>query len=381
MSLHQSEIEAFREEIRAFLEEELDPVIADQGPFPQMDTPEKRRFVAKLAARGWLGLTWPEEVGGGGQDELLQLVLQEELEYVNMPSMAIEVGMIGQTVLRHGSTELRQELLPRILRGEVNIALGYSEPQAGSDLAALELRAVRDGDDFVLNGQKMWTSAAHFADLIWLACRTNTEVPRHQGISLLLADLDVPGIEVQEIKTMGDHRTNVVFFSDVRVPRSRLVGEVDRGWTYIMEALDYERLRGIPFGGLQRDLDELVLWADQEGHWDDVATRRFIAGQAVRVAGARTHLDRAMALVSRHEVPTVDATMLKIALTEARQDLADEVIDLLGPPGLLHSGEPGAALLGRFEHTWRAEIITTIAGGANEIQRNILARRHLGLPG
>jgi hypothetical protein len=377
----EEEVEAFRDEVRSFLERELDPVIEGQGPFPQMDTPEKRAFVAKLVERGWLGLTWPIEVGGGGKDELFQLVLQEELEYLNMPSMAIEVGMVGQTMLRHASAAMCAELLPPILRGEVSIALGYSEPQAGSDLAALELRAVPDGDDFVLNGQKMWTSGAHFADLIWLACRTNTQVPRHQGISLFLADLDGPGIEVQEIKTMGDHRTNMVFFTDVRVPRSRLVGELDRGWAYIVDALDYERLRGIPFGGLQRDLDELVHWATVEGRWDDERTRTFIARQAVRVAGARTHLDRAMALVSRHEVPTVEATMLKVALTEARQDLADGLIDLVGPPALLKAGEPGAALAGRFEHTWRAEIITSIAGGANEIQRNILARRHLGLPG
>jgi len=375
------DVEAFREEVRAFIAAEADPVIPSQGPLPQMDTPEKRVFVRKLAERGWLGLAWPEEYGGGGKSEIYQLVLQEELEYAGLPSMSIEVGMIGQTIMRHGSEATKRAFLPRIIAGELNIALGYSEPEAGSDLAALELRATREGDEFVLNGLKMWTSAAHFAELVWLACRTNTEVPRHRGISLFLVDLDSPGIEVTPIETMSNHATNSVFFTDVRVPADRLVGELDAGWGYIMEALDYERLGGFPFGGLQRDLDELVAWARDGGHESDPRVRRLLARLAIRVEGARTHLLRSYDRVGRHEVPTFEATMLKVAMTELRLDMADEVVDLLAPRGLLRADDPGAVVQGRFEHNWRAEIITTIAGGANEIQRNILARRHLGLPG
>ncbi|MGH9035564.1 MAG: acyl-CoA dehydrogenase family protein [Acidimicrobiia bacterium] len=374
------DVEAFREEVRRLLEVEADPIIPSQSVFPQMDTPEKRAFVAKLAARGWLGLTWPPEYGGGGRNEIYRLVLQEELEYAGMPSMSIEVGMVGQTLIRHASEEMKREFLPRIAAGELNIALGYSEAQAGSDLAALELRAERDGEGFVLNGQKMWTSAAHFADLVWLACRTDPAAPRHHGISLFLVDLDSPGIEVQRIDTMGGHRTNLVFFTDVAVPASRLVGEVDRGWTYIVDALDYERLAGFPFGGLQRDLDELVAWARDTGAVDDPDIRRLLAQLSVRVDGARTHLLRGYDRVSRHEVPTYEATMLKVALTELRQDMADAVLDALGPPGLLRENDPAAPLAGRFEHNWRLEIITTIAAGTNEIQRTILARGHLGLP-
>ncbi|MEW6472841.1 MAG: acyl-CoA dehydrogenase family protein [Actinomycetota bacterium] len=375
-----ADVVRFREEVRRFLEVHADPVIALQGPLPQRDTPEKRAFVAKLAERGWLGLSWPVEYGGRGWDEIYQLVLQEELEYVGHPSMAIEVGMIGQTILRHGSEALKRRILPRIAAGDLDIALGYTEPDAGSDLAALQLRAERDGDEFVLNGQKMWTSAAHFAELIWLACRTNRDAPRHEGISLLLVDLDSPGIEIRPIPTMADHQANAVFFSDVRVPADRLVGEVDRGWSYMLDALDYERLGGLPFGGLQRDLDEIVVWAREGGLFDDPTARRRVARLSVAVDGARTHLLRAYDRVSRHEVPTVEASMLKVAMTELRQNIADQMVDVLGPPGLLRGADPEAPIGGRFEHNWRAEIITTIAAGANEVQRDILARRHLRLP-
>jgi alkylation response protein AidB-like acyl-CoA dehydrogenase len=293
--------------------------------------------------------------------------------------MAIEVGMVGPTILRHGSEDMKRRFLPRIAAGEVDIALGYSEPDAGSDLAALRLRAERDGDEFVLNGQKMWTSAAHFAELIWLACRTNPDAPRHEGISLLLVDLDSPGIEIRPIPTMADHQANAMFFTDVRVPADRLVGEVDRGWSYILDALDYERLTGLPFGGLQRDFDEIVAWAREHGWFEDVTARRRLARMAVAVDGARTHLLAAYDRVARHEVPTIEATMLKVAMTELRQSIADEMLDCLGPAGLLRGADPDAPFEGRFEHNWRSEIITTIAAGPNEVQRDILAR-HLGLP-
>ncbi|MGH2725851.1 MAG: acyl-CoA dehydrogenase family protein, partial [Actinomycetota bacterium] len=260
------EIESFREEVRAFVEQEYDPLIPTQGPFPQADTAEKAAFIRKLAAKNWLGLDWPVAFGGRGLDEIYQIVLQEELEYVLHPSLSVEVGMIGQTIVRHGSDELKREILPRIIAGELSIALGYSEPEAGSDLANLQLRAVRQGDHFVLNGQKMFTSAAHFSDMIWLAVRTNPEAAKHKGISLLLVDTNGPGIEVRRIDTMADHQTNMVYFTDAPVPAGRLVGEIDRGWNYIVEALDYERLKGLPFGGLQRDLDELVAWAREDGN-------------------------------------------------------------------------------------------------------------------
>ncbi|MGH8195321.1 MAG: acyl-CoA dehydrogenase family protein [Woeseiaceae bacterium] len=374
------DLDAFREEVRGFIEKHFDPVIPTQGPFPQADTPEKAAFIKKLAAQGWLGLDWPIEYGGKGLDETYQIVLQEELDYVGHPSLSIEVGMMGATLMRNGSPELKRDILPRIVSGDLSIALGYSEPEAGSDLANLQLRAVRDGDNFILNGEKMYTSGAHFAQMIWLAARTDPDVSKHQGISLFLVDTKAPGIEVSRIDTMADHQTNMVHFNDAVVPASRLVGEVDQGWRHIMEALDYERLKGFPFGGLQRDLDELIAWGREESRWDDPRVRRLIARCAVNVEGARTHSTRSFDRVLRHEVPTIEATMLKVALTETRQNNTEAIVDLLGVEGLLREDVADAPMSGRFELRWRSGIIDTIAGGANEIQRNILAERHLGLP-
>lgn len=371
-----NDIETFRESVREFIGAEFEPEAAG-GQFPAGENEAKRRFLAKLAERGWLGLDWPIEYGGQGLSEIYRVVLQEELDYLGLPSLSVEMG-VGHVIARHGSEALKREYLPRIVAGRLNVALALSEPEAGSDLAGLRLRATRDGDEFVLDGQKMWTSAAHFADVIWLACRTNSSAPKHKGISILIVDTQSQGIEVRPLYTMGDHRTNLVYFSGVRVPISRLVGEVDRGWDYLVDALDYERL-GFPFGGLQRDFDEFVAWAREDANWARPDVRELAARLSVRVEGARTHLDRACARTAEGLSPTIDVTMLKIALTETRQDMANDILDVLGPAGVLRSGND-APMRARFEQAWRREIINTIAGGANELMRNILARRHLGLP-
>ncbi|BBY83405.1 acyl-CoA dehydrogenase [Mycolicibacterium pulveris] len=368
----------FRAEVREFACKSDDPVIAKQGTFPQGDTPEKRAFIRRLGERGWLGLAWPHSYGGAGLDARFQLVLQQELEYYSLPSASIEVGMVGPTLLRHGSDELKKEFLSRITRGELNVALGYSEPNAGSDLAALSLRAERKGDEYVLNGQKMYTSAAHFADVIWLACRTGGPGSGHRGISILIVDADAPGISISELATLGTHRTNVVYFDDVHVPVARRVGAENEGWRYIMEALDLERLTGFPTGGFLRDTDRLIEWYSENAGARTPEVRRRIAEIALRSLGAFSHAEHAMDVLAQHGVPTADATMLKVAVTEARQEHADAFLALMGPRALLR-GENGI-LAGHFEEVWRDEIITTIAGGANEIQRNIIAQRLLGLP-
>ncbi len=371
------ELDIFREEVRRFIADEYDPHLV-QGPFPQNDTPRWGAFLRKLAAKGWLGISWPKEYGGLGLDFVYQLVLREELEYMGLPTLAKEL-IVGRTLMQHGSEELKTNFLPRLVRGDLTVALGYSEPEAGSDLASLQLKAESDGDEFVVNGQKMWTSGAHFADVIWLACRTDTAAAKHKGISIFIVDRTSPGIEIAPIWTMSGERTNMVFFDDVRIPGSRLVGELNQGWTYITQGLEDERLGGFPFGAFQRDLDEFIAWA-RENAWSSGEARRTVAEAAIRVEAARTHRLRALELLSRGAPSTIDAPMLKIALTEGRQWIADQVIDTLGPIGLLTGQEPDAPMAGRFELNWRCEIVSTIAGGANQIQRNIIARHHLGLP-
>jgi len=373
------DVERFRERLRAFIEDAYEPTLASRG-HPQTNLPDQRAFARLLGSEGLLGLSWPVEYGGQALDPVYQLTLQHELEYMSLPAFSVEIGMVGQVLMRWGSHELKKEFLPRIVAGELVIALGYSEPAAGSDLASLELRATRDGDEFVLNGQKLWTSLVEHADVIWLACRTNVDAPKHAGISILMVDTDTKGIEVQPVYTMGDGRTNLVFFTDARVPASRLVGEVDRGWKYIVEALDYERLGALRFGQLARDVDELIAWSRTPERRDEPAVQRVVPEASIALESVRCHLLRGLGAISDGEVPTVDATMMKVSLSEARQAIADAVVELLGPPGLLSAPSPEAVMGGRFEFNWRSDVVATIVGGANEIQRNILARRHLKLP-
>jgi alkylation response protein AidB-like acyl-CoA dehydrogenase len=370
---------AFREQIRAFLEREIDLDAAKQNLNPQRETPEKARFLERLGEIGWLGLTWPKEYGGQGLEEAYQVALQDELEYAHMPTASIDIAMLGRTLIRHGSHELKQEFLPRIMKGQISLAIGYSEPEAGSDLANLSLLAERDGDEFVVNGQKMWTSGAHYCNYIWLACRTDPGAPRHDGISLFLIDNRLPGMEIQGIETMGDDRSNMVYFDNVRIPARRLVGHVNRGWQYVLEALDFDRLQCQGFSYLVRDLDELVAWARADAdRWGDTSLRRLVARHAVCVEGARCHMIDGMEVLARRDVPRMEGSMLKIVTTEERQELANDVLDWLGPRGLLRG--PGAPINGRFERNWRAEIKGTITTGTNEVQRNILAKRYLHLP-
>jgi 3-oxochol-4-en-24-oyl-CoA dehydrogenase len=375
------DLDEFKDQVRDLLTECYDPAIERQSILPQMDTPEKERFAKRLASRGWLGLAWPQQYGGKGLNPLYQIVLQSELEYVRHPSLAFEVGLVGQTLLHHGNEALKAEFLPRIVSADLRVALGYSEPEGGSDLAALKTRAVRDGDEFVVDGQKMWTTSAHFADVIWLAVRTDPEAEKHRGISVLMVDANSPGVQITPVETMvGEtHRTNMVFFDQVRVPSYRLVGAINNGWTYMMEALNYERVSGAPFGGLQRDLDELLIWL-QDNPDADLAMWDLLAEMDIRVESTRSHLLRSMDCMANDDVPIIDATMLKIKMSETRQWMADQVIDSLGPRGLLSSESPHAPMGGHFEETWQTEIVTTIAGGANEVLRDLIARRLLHLP-
>ena len=205
------------------------------------DSPARRAFNRRLAEAGYLGMSWGREYGGQEKSGVYDYLLNEELARVGAPLIGKGVGCIGKTLIAHGSEKLKREFLPKILRAEIEFALGYSEPAAGSDLASLQLRAVREGEDWVLNGQKMWTTSAHFADWYWVAARTDPEAPRHKGISVFLLPMDAPGLTVTEVRTMGDHRTNQVFFDNVRVPGDYLVGNANEGWTYVCEALDYDR--------------------------------------------------------------------------------------------------------------------------------------------
>jgi alkylation response protein AidB-like acyl-CoA dehydrogenase len=369
----------FRLAIRRYVRKVYDPDARTIHAHGRRDTPGRAEFIRRLGDAGLLGLSWPKEYGGRSLSAVHQAILQEELEYADQPTPSIEVNMIGPTLIRIGSPSLKARYLLPIATGELVLALGYSEPDAGSDLASMRTKAVLDGDAFVINGRKMFTSNADYAHAIWLAARTSDEGRRHEGISIILVDTELPGVEIRPVLTMGGHNTTEVTFTDVRVPSDRLVGELNRGWSYMMEALDHERMAGLSCGGLRRDLEALA--AGVFGYEKSSTQReQLVIDATVEVAAVRTHFERALGRLERGEVPSSEATMLKLRASEVRQWLSDRVIDEFGPESLLKGEEPSSLLHGRFEYLSRAEVVSTIVAGTSEIQRNILANRHLGLP-
>ena len=255
------EQEAFRAEVEAFLDANDDPEVFDptrENMAQIVDTPKRRALMKKMGEQGWLGITWPKEYGGQEGEGVYEYILNEALAARGGPQIGKGVGIIGKTLIAHGSEFLKEEFLPKILANEVEFAVGYSEPEAGSDAAAMKLKATETSGGWILNGQKTWTTSAHFAEWYWVGARTNPDAPKHSGITLFLVPLDHPGITVQGIWTMGDERTNDVFFDDVFVPDEYVVGQLDHGFQYISQALDLERFTMFTFSPVKQRLDLLV---------------------------------------------------------------------------------------------------------------------------
>lgn len=349
-----------------------------------VDSVERRQFMKRLADAGYLGMSWDRQYGGQDRPGVYDYLLNEELSSHGAPIIGKGVGCIGKTLIAHGSDQLKLEFLPQILAAEIEFALGYSEPGAGSDLASLRLRAERKGDTWTLNGQKMWTTSAHFADWYWVAARTDPEAPKHKGISVFLIPMNHPGLTITEIETMGDHRTNEVFFDNVDVPHDYLVGEENAGWQYVCEALDYERFALYTVGPLLlkfQSLVEMLKLTMRDGALlaENPVIRARVAEMACEVESAKMLQRRVIARAIKGEVPTVEAAMYKYYSTQLGRRIADYAIDCLGPLGLLKTGAPHAPFNGKWESSDRATVVDTIGGGSSEVQKNIVARRGLGL--
>ena len=384
-----SEQQAFVAEVEAFLDANDDPEVFDvtrENMAQIVDTPARRAFMAKLGEQGWLGITWPVEHGGSDGDGIYEYLLNEALARRGGPQIGKGVGIIGKTIIRHGSERLKREFLPKILRSEVEFAVGYSEPNAGSDAASMQLKAVRDGDGWRLNGQKTWTTSAHFADWYWVGARTDPGAPKHHGITLFLVPMDDPGITVRPIWTMGDERTNEVYLDDVWVSDDYVVGEVNRGFQYISEALDLERFTMFTFSPVAQRrelLTEHVATARRDGVplRDDPVVRRRLARLHAQAEVARVlGLKFVFCSARGGAAPTAEASEYKLYTTEFSRRLADASMDLAGPGSQLRVRTADAPMSGRAESTYRYTVIDTIGGGASEIQKNIIARRKLGLP-
>jgi alkylation response protein AidB-like acyl-CoA dehydrogenase len=383
------EQQAFLAEVEEFLDANDDPEVFDptrENMAQIVDTPQRRAFMAKMSKRGWFGITWPKEYGGQEGDGVYEYLLNEALAARGGPQIGKGVGIVGKTLLRHGSQKLKDEFLPKILNAEIEFAVGYSEPSAGSDAASMQLKAVRDGDEWILNGQKIWTTSAHFADWYWVGARTDPDAPKHSGITLFLIPMDHPGLTIQGIWTMGDDRTNSVFFDDVRVPNDYVVGELGRGFQYISEALDLERFTMFTFSPIKARLElliEHVKTATRDGKplKDDPIVRQQIADLVTKAEVARVIGLRFLAKsLKGGAAPTAEASEYKLFATEFSKQLANASMDILGPGAQLRVGTEDAPMKGRAESTYRYTVLDTIGGGTSEVQKNIIARRKLGLP-
>jgi alkylation response protein AidB-like acyl-CoA dehydrogenase len=331
-------------------------------------------------------MSWPKKYGGKEIEGVYEFILNEALSRHAAPQIGKGVGIIGKTLIRHGNEKLKQEFLPKILAAEVEFAVGYSEPQAGSDAANMQLKAEKVEGGWKLNGQKMWTTSAHFADWYWVGARTDPDKPKHDGLSLFLIPMDHPGLEVQSLPTIGKDTTNQVFFKDVFVPDDYLVGERGKGFQMISEALDLERFTMFTLSPISERSRVLIEWArtatrDDQPLRKDPNVRRLIAQIATDTAVAKGLSTRFVcAAKGGGKPPTVESSQYKLFTTTLSQRVCKDALDITGAAGQIREGQEDAPLAGRFEGAYRATMNETVGGGSSEIQKNIIARRQLGLP-
>jgi alkylation response protein AidB-like acyl-CoA dehydrogenase len=378
---------AWQREVRTFLAEHLTPEIEaelDAGD-SEGRGPHARAFLRKLAERGWWGVGWPREYGGLARSAVDQYIFVEEMERAFAPSLHLTVTSVAPTIIRVGSEAMKREWLPRIVRGEVDFAIGYSEPGAGTDLANLQTRAVAEGDVFVVNGQKIWNTGAGHATHQWLACRTDPAAPKHRGISLLIVPMDTPGITVQSMETWGGFPTYQVYFENVRVPRANLVGELNRGWYYMTTALDFERIAMGSVAQARRLFEDVVAFC--RAHTIDGAAVAALPWVRMRLARLAVELEIGALLgwlnattIDRGEVPVKEASMVKVFNSELRQRVCDVGLEVMDRYGAVVPAPGADRIVRRLQRMYRAAPVWRFGGGTNEVQRNIIAQHGLGLP-
>jgi 3-oxocholest-4-en-26-oyl-CoA dehydrogenase alpha subunit len=378
---------ALRKELREYFEALLTPEVRAQLGHAGEGSPKFREVVRRLGADGWLGLGWPKEYGGQGRDAMDQFILFDEVQRAGAPFPFVTVNTVGPTLMAFGTEEQKQRYLPGILSGDVNFAIGYTEPDAGTDLASLRTRAVRDGDEWVINGNKVFTSGANQADCIWLACRTDPDAAKHRGISIIIVPTDRPGFKTTPIVTVGSVVTQATYYDDVRVPAGNVVGEVNGGWRLITNQLNHERVGLAALGGLTHRLyDDVVAWcADTESgepgrRMIDVPWVQTDLARAYALLEAMKLLNwRMAAAVAADELTASDASAAKVYGVETQIEAYRLFLGILGAVGYLREGSPGAVLRGEVERAARAAQINTFGGGVVEVLREIVATAGLGM--
>ncbi|MDY6856611.1 MAG: acyl-CoA dehydrogenase family protein [Thermodesulfobacteriota bacterium] len=375
------EEESFRQEVRDFLKEEVTQEMIDEV---ERGTeigigPHCWKLMKKMGQRRWLAPAFPREYGGLGATRWQQFILADEMTYHrSFPLHLCGVGIVGPTLLQYGTEKQKKEYLTRIAKGEIEFALGYTEPEAGSDLANVQVKAQRKGDFYIVNGQKVFNTGCHFAQYVWLAARTDPSVSKHKGISLFIVDMKTPGITVRPLWVMDDDRTNEVFYDDVKVPIENLIGEENKGFYYILTALAHER--SFPVGDMRRTFEEFVEYVKEKGLGKDPLVQQSVAQLAIEFQAASLLAYRVTWLTDKNISPNWEAPMVKVYLTEFMRSFSNTAMEIIGLYGLLKKGSKWVPLQGRIERLYRHAARRNISAGTSEVQRNTIARVGLKLP-
>jgi len=339
--------------------------------------------VRQMGRDGWLGIGWPQEYGGQGRSLIEQFIFYNEAWRALAPIPALTINAVAQTIMAFGTEEQKQFFLPRILRGELHFAVGYTEPNAGTDLAALQTRAVRDGDDWVINGQKIYTSLAAYADYIWLAARTDPDAPKHKGISIFAVPTSAPGFSYSIIHTLVSAGTTATYYDNVRVPHAALIGGLNKGWKLITNQLNYERVAICPPGMVEQVYEDTVRWAQEsrlaDGRW--VIDQEWVQINLARVRARLEYLQLInWKVASGATMNPADASATKVFGTEFFCEAYRLLLEVIGQAGYLRRDSTGVALRGRLERAYQGTLFLTFGGGTNEIQRDLIALFGLGMP-
>jgi len=384
------EQERLRQELRGYFGELMTPEVRAAlagGDDDLGDGQAYRSVVRQLGRDGWLALGWPAEYGGRGGTTFDQLIFTDEAARARVPVPFLTINTVGPTIMRFGTPSQKAFFLPRIAAGEIHFSIGYSEPEAGTDLASLRTTAVRDGEEYVINGQKMWTSLIQYADYVWLACRTDPAAERHRGLSIIIVPTDAPGFSWTPVPTVAGVVTSATYYSGVRVPVTSLVGEENRGWALITNQLNHERVALTSAAPVQAALADVRDWAASTKL---ASGERVIDAEWVQLNLARVHAKAEFLKLLNWRVASAGgvlgslgpaaASATKVFGTEFAVEAYRLLMEVLGAAAVARSGSPGAVLAGRIERAHRAALILTFGGGTNEVQRDIIAATALGLP-
>ena len=380
------EQQALRDQLRAYFVRLVTPEYQAELGETEGGGPLYTKALRQLGADGWLGVGWPKEYGGQGRTPIEQFVFFDEASRAGVMLPMLTINAVGPAIMEHGSEAQKKKYLPAILRGECHFAIGYTEASSGTDLASLRTKAVRDGDSWVINGSKLFTSQAEFADFIWLAARTDPEAPKHKGISMFIVPTTSPGYKITPIMTVGNVRTNATYYEDVRVPADNLVGQENGGWWLITTQLNHERIALSAVGFVDRIYLDVLDWARTTPLADG---RRVIDQPWVQTHLARVHAKLEVLKLlnwqqawsmARGTLNFAEASVVKVFGTEAYVEVYQLMLEVMGEPGTLRAGSPGTVVRGRVERMYRTTLILTFGGGTNEVQRDIIAMAGLGMP-